>query len=175
MKIKKNESPQLYTVVDATNKPLLHMPFASITRQKLYFRMALVAYFTKDNRLIVKKRNCQILPNQDLWDVFSTPVQALCATEDAARGMLPSRDFPLPETLVPVTKQPVLHDNAFTMLFKATLPPVAHTTQLAAQQPILLLDKDEVEGLTTATPELFTPELLWAVQHGIFSNKTNKS
>lgn len=155
-----------YLVVDEQDIPLLRMSVSSILRQKLFFRLALTAFFTMPGCIALNKRQCGILPYQGHWDVFATAVMYEEAREDAARRMVAAEtDAPVKSMVASVFRPPSLPFLCHTTLFKGSMAPTHHISLVQDRQNLLLLDQDELYGLVQKAPELFTPEALWAARH----------
>jgi len=157
-----SERAVLVEVMDQADQTLLCMLPEDAMRQRLRLRLAAVAARTRQNRLILHRRRDWRLGVAGVWDLYTGFVLAGEAREDAAIRLL--------ETLAIIGGLAIARladrtdSHARLALFVAELPAGVYPAHPA--QELLEVDADELHGLVRDAPELFSPELVWAEQHG---------
>ncbi len=156
-------------VLDARERPLMHMPLAGILKQKLPFRLVILALYDAEARLILCKRPPTPLGFSGTWDLFIAIPLPGEAREDAAlrtfASAIPRWEPPalkLIQTTAATPELPIQHT-----LFHATLPTGVHP-ESQERNAFLYVDADELAGLATSVPELLSPTLLWAASRGLY-------
>lgn len=152
---------ELYIVTDRDDKELMLMPLAAVLRQKLFFRLVVLALEDGKERLLLHKNPPGRLPNSGKWDFFTSPVMADEARVDAALRILKTNTDILRELrLVEVKRRPVDEKTLYSLtLFKARLPD-GYAAMAAQKTDRLFVDKDELDGLVQGEPGMFSPHLL---------------
>lgn len=169
----REETALLLEATDAQDRPLALLPVETVLRQRLFFRMAAVAPLYADGSLLLLRRSVPLPEHQGKWDLLCCPVFAGESREDAALRILCERLPQGAHAAVPAALTVRRADGEFhahITLFAAILPDWIHPGGDA-----LRADADELEGLARDTPELFTPELLWATETGALFSKREKA
>ncbi len=140
------------------------MPVAQAVKRGLCFRKAVTALYAED-RIFLRKTALLPAGRREALDLFSTPVPADLSPEDAAGvglgdalGWEPAVRFVA--ELPPGPGAPErLH------LFRCVLPKGA--AALPAGRGLSPFDADELSGIATQSPELFSQDLLRALAAGL--------
>lgn len=180
------EKLSLVEVTDKSDRPLVCISPESAIRQKLPCRLVSVAMQRGKSRLILHKNRDPRLGGAGCWDMHTAFVLVGEAREDAAHRVLRLAGIEgLGVNFLGIAPQ---EEGRLlrTSYFKAELPAGLYPTQfflpgqagreqreIAGQEAgarnaqVLEVDADELEGITAAAPELFSPELLWAARTGL--------
>lgn len=153
-------------VVDDYNYPLMAMERTEIVRQGLKHRNALLTVYDTRQHMFLRQRPSSdpIYPGR--WDVMgSGPVPVDLSGEDLARSWLPPFE-PFPEiTHAQTINASIRTGHAFIEVFTTRLQAADHV--FTHDHTYLTVDQDELEALTTAHPELFTPLLMVLQTQGL--------
>ena len=160
---------ELVEVLDANDTPIAHLPLASAVYQKLPFRLACVALRDTHGRVHLRKRPKGDLGHHGVWDIYSAPVPAGYSGKDTALAVLSEQARV--ENIQPeetARRSATREHPAHLILYIAPLP---KGVLAPPETETLAVDADELAGLVRGTPELLTPELIWAESTGLLFGK----
>jgi isopentenyl-diphosphate delta-isomerase len=161
--VRRDELDTLVEIVDDDDRPLLLMPLDEALLQGLPARMAAAAVFTRQGRLILRKRRDVVPAGAEKWDIYAGPVLAGEAREDAVLRLLASLTGLPGLSATPLDAGP----SRLLALFSVRLPAGLYPRH--APQDMLMVDADELAGLTRDVPELLSAELrIVAAVPGLF-------
>lgn len=156
--LSESERMTLVEVMDPDDRPLLCMLPETALRQTLRLRVAAVALRTRQNRIVLHKRDDPRLGSPGKWDVYTGFVLVGEAREDAAQRLL--RAAGVSGASLTGTADGASCGIGPLTLYVADLPSGLYPVHAPGE--LLETDADELAGLARATPELLTPELVWA-------------
>lgn len=160
-----SERATLVEVMDALDRPLLCMAPETALRQGLRIRTVAVALLTAESKVLLTRRTNEKLGSQGRWDVDTVFVLVGEAREDAANRCLAMAPL---QGLKPALVAEAEENSGLSCrlsLFTAHLPPGLYPWSPLLEA--LEVDADELDGLVRDTPDLLTPELIWAAGTGL--------
>lgn len=177
----REEKGNLIEVTDTFDRPLFCLSPESALRQKMLYRLVSVALRRRSGRLVLHKRNDARLGNAGLWDFHTGFVLVGEAREDAALRLLHWAGLDGFAAQVLAARLPDESTRANTVYFTAEVPDGLYPLPLVPPEEearslsgagtemdrIMEVDVDEFDGLTSASPELFTPEVVWMSRAGL--------
>lgn len=172
------EREELVEIIDAADCPLALMIPGEALHQKLRFRMIAVAPRMAGGEVFLLRRgdkksgrpNSRADVRPDIWDIATGSVRAGEARDDAAARLL--RDLAGIEG-VDLRQVAVADASAgFTYnltLYVADLP--RGFTPWSTAGNGAAMDRDELEGVLKALPEMFSKEVIWAAGTGLLFSR----
>lgn len=163
------EKRLLAEVSDKDDRLLMCMPPEIAIRQGLALRLTAVALCTRHNSVFLHKRRQGKTDRLGLWDMYAGHVRPGEARQDAAARVLADEGGLVGLPMTPVAQaRPGKNMRAYITLYRAVLSPGLMPAH--AHADMLEVDADELAGLLRDSPELLTPELIWAAGTGALFN-----
>lgn len=174
MKTIKINEDKLVEVLDNTGKALLSMPLSMCLKQKLTREIAIVFIINNENKLILtRKKASKQSKNSNtspLWDIpLYTNVYADEISIEAALRIL-AEEFNLkPTSLQNIIRIPITQEDNigvfadFFITNKIDFQEEKNTVYRQNKE-IMFISIEELKAIISHTPEVFTPELIWAIQ-----------
>lgn len=164
-----SDTTEYIEVTDDQDRPLVIMPTNEAGRQRLRRRVVLVALYDSRGRLCLQRRSPHKLIHPGCWDLSATGhVRAGESRDEAALRELSEglavTGVRLRHIATLAASQATA--NTHVTLFEASGYrglPIPCTDEVTE---VTFTDADELQGLITHFPDLLTPALLWAAQHG---------
>lgn len=168
-----SELEQTFLVTDDKDIPLLMLPFTTVLRQKLFYRLVAVALLSINGKLFLRKRTAFPLEQKKkaYWGLPLLSVQQKESRQEVAEQIVKEAvgSFEIPLQYSKTFQIPSWH-NFHGTVFSATLP--NGITPLGSNDMWLCVDQDELQGLVAEIPEMLAPEVLWALEKNmLFSQK----
>ncbi len=166
----KNLDDPLVDILDNLGNPLLSMPLSMCIKQKLTREIAIVFITNLENQLIIcKKKNTKSDKTQKLWDIpVYTDIYSNEFAEEAALRKLYEEFRISPSTINKIIRIPLNHNNntvlANVFITKKIEFQEEKNTVYRQDKEIMYINLTELKSIISHSPELFAPQLIWAVQ-----------
>ncbi|MDR0828069.1 MAG: NUDIX domain-containing protein [Desulfovibrio sp.] len=155
----------LCEVTDNAGRLLMCMPADAARHKALRLKVCVLALRSGNARLILRRRVRGGSDRRGLWGLYCGHVLVGEAGEDAALRLLASEGGLLGLKVEKIADSASGAPGAQFSLFRADLPPGLYPAH--SPDRVLEVDRDELDGLVKNTPELLTPELIWAAGAGL--------
>ncbi len=160
----------LVEVIDTQGYPLMLMPFGSVLRQQLLHKVAVTAVFL-GNKLLLCQTACVYQTKNPTWDLPFTNVQQGESFEDACLRVVQKTFGTVPEKFQTYELSDEPFSYTRTKLLAGRMPAQICLAGLHTAQEILLVDQEELKGLSADLPDMFGPFVLWALAHAALFGK----